>query len=278
MLIGTFSSYQPLFDFGAAFARTALIAARPNFELQFFRAQDAILDNLDKEIDNINDAINTKGATALLDVQISRLQNDLAVINDFKARTDAKAGRVSDTLGNLAELITLAATGTVTEFDAKLVETIALMRTTRAPVYERYGVQDRLRGAKNDGLAQLEALVHNNFATQADIDNATAIMAAIQTDYLASQSIVDGNAKIAFTLQRNASTTIGELTRQVSNIKTTAISEATGKVKEKQQYYGQLLTMISLSFEASQAFTTYITESVVLPQEIEPGSVLNLFS
>ena len=278
MLIGSTNFYQPSFDLGAALVRTSLIAARPAFELQFFLTQEAILDNLDKEIDNINNAVNTKGATTLLNVQISRLQNDLAVINDFKARTDAKASRVSDTLTNLAELITLADPGTVAAFDAKLAETIALMNTTKTPVYERYGVQDRLRAAKTDGLAQLEALVHNNFASQADIDDTTAILAAIRTDYLASQPIVDGNAKIAFNLQRNATDTISELSRQVSNIKSAAISEATGKVKEKQEYYGQLLTAISLSFEASQAFATFVAEGVVLPHEIEPGSILNLFS
>ncbi len=278
MLIGSTNFYQPSFDLGAALVRTSLIAARPAFELQFFLTQEAILNSLDKEIDNINNAVSTKGATALLNVQISRLQNDLGIINDFKARTDAKASRVSDTLNYLAELITLATPGTVAAFDAKLVETIALMKTTKTPLYERYGVQDRLRAAKTDGLAQLEALVHNNFASQTDIDDTTAILTAIRTDYLASQPIVDGNAKIAYNLQQNATDTIGELSRQVSNIRTAAISEATGKVKEKQQYYGQLLTAISLSFEASQAIATFVAEGVVLPREIEPGSILNLFS
>ena len=277
MLIGSFSSYKP-FDFGAELVKTSQVGARPAFELQFFQTQDSILEKLNVEINNINNSVNTKGATALLNVQISRLNNDLAVINDFKARTDQKVSRISDTLVNLTSLITLAAPGTVAAFDTKLAETIHLMQKTNAPTYERYGVQDRLRVAKNDGLAQLQALVHNNFATQPDIDNTTAILTAIQTDYLASQTIVDSNSKIAFTLQDNAITTIGELGRQVSNIKTEALGEATGKVKEKQEYYAQLLTAISLSFEASQALSTYIAESVVLPRKNEPGSVLNLFS
>ncbi|NNE82787.1 MAG: hypothetical protein HKN28_02335 [Alphaproteobacteria bacterium] len=278
MLIGTFNSYQPSFDFGAAFAQMAQDSARPAFELQFFYTQDSILEQLNDEINNINNAVNTRGATALLNVQVSRLNNDLAAINDYKVRTDTKVSRVSDTLDNLAELATLAAPGTAADFDTLLAETIHLMQKTKAPTYERYGVQDRLRTAKTDGLAQLESLVHNNFATQADIDNTTAILTAIQNDYLASKSIIDSNTKIAFTLQYSGNRTIGELNRQISNIKTDTLSEATGKIKEKQEYYGQLLTAISLSFEASQAFATFIAESVLLPQKTDPGSVLNLFS
>ena len=278
MLIGTFNSYQPSFNFGAAFAQTALIAARPAFELQFFKTQDSILQQLSDDIDNINDAVNTRGATALLNVQLSRLNNDLAAINDFKSRTDAKASRVSDTLDNLVELVTLAAPGTVAEFDTLLAQTIDLIQKTKAQTYERYGVQDGLRSAKNDALTQLEALAHNNFATQTDIDDTVAILTAIQSDYTASETIVESNTKIAFTLQESANRTISELNRQVSNITTDALSEATGKIKEKQQFYGQLLSAISLSFEASQAFTAFIAESVALQQKVEPGSVLNLFT
>jgi hypothetical protein len=102
---------------------------------------------------------------------------------------------------------------------------------------------------------------------------------AIQTDYTASQSIITGNAEIAYNLQQNARTTIAELSRQVSNIKTAALDEATDKVKAKQELYSQVLSTISLSFEASQAFATFITEAVALPQKkADPGSVLNLFT
>lgn len=278
MLIGSFTPYQPSFDFGAAFAKTAQAAARPLFELQFFATQDAILSQLSDEIDNIGNASNTKGATALLNVQLAKLKGDLTVINDFKARTDAKQSRVSDTLDNLASLTTLAAPGTVAEFDTLLAQTIHLIQKTNAPTYERYGVQDGLRSAKNDALTQLQALAHNNFATQADIDNTTATLAAIQTKYTASQLIVESNTKIAFTLQESGNRVISELNRQVSIIKTDALSAATGAIKEKQQYYGQLLSAISLSFEASQAFSTYISDQLTQSQKPEPGSILSLFS
>jgi hypothetical protein len=278
MLIGTFNSYQPPFDFGAAMVQTSLAAAAPAFELQFFLTQDALLEKLNNEINDINGSVNTKTATALLNVQISRLNNDLDSINDYKNRTDAKATRITDTLDYLSELSTLAAPGTVAEFDAKLAGTIHLMQKTDAPTYERYGVQDRLRRAKNDGLAQLEALAHNNFASQADIDNANAIISDIQTDYLASKTIVDSNTTISFNLQQNATETISELSRQASNIKIEALDKATDEVKEKQERFSQILTAISLSFEASQNIANFVAEKVALPQKIEPGSVLNLFS
>lgn len=282
MLIDNYSYFSQSvpkpFDFGAAMVRTSLLAAGPAFELQFFLTQDAILTKLGEEIDNIHNAVNTKGATALLDLQISRLQTDLNDINAYKSRTDAKASRVEDTLSYLIDLSTLADPSSIAEFDTLLASTIHLMQKTYAPTYERYGVQDRLRGAKTDAIAQLQALVHNDFATQTDIDDTKAILTAIKTDYLASQSIINSNVKIAFTLQSSGRTTLSELTRQVSNIKTEALGAATSKIKAKQQYYSQILTAISLSFEASQSIARFVAESVNLPQEPEPGSILSLFS
>lgn len=278
MLIGSSTYNPPLFDFGAEMVKTSLLAARPAFELQFFLTQDAILNQLNDDIDNIQNGISTKGATALIDLQISSLQNDLETINDYKTRTDAKASRVSDTLTSLTDLIALAAPGTVAEFDTKLAQTITLIQKTNAPTYERYGVQDRLRAAKRDALAQLEALVHNNFATQADIDNTTAILTAIQADYTASQTIIDSNVEIAFTLQKSGSDSIQELSRQATRIKTDALGEATGKVKAKQAYYAQLLTTISLAFESQLAIANFVAENLVLPKKTEPGSLVNVFT
>jgi hypothetical protein len=278
MAIGFLDPFDTSFNLSASIAQAAIAAARPAFELQFFRTQDAILDRLNKDIENVQDSISTKGATALLDVQIKRLQNNLELINDYKTRTDRKASRVSDTLSNLTDLISLAAPGTVAEFDAKLTETISLMQTTKTPIFEQFGVQDRLRKAKTDGLAQVEALVHNNFATQTDIDNTTAILTAIQSDYTASQTIIDSNTKIAFTLQQSKTTTISELSRQVSNIKTAAIGDATDKVKAKQEQFSQLLTALSLAFEASQEFTNFVVQSLEAGQNIENGSVFDIIS
>ena len=113
MTIGFFNPFDTSFTLSASLAQTALLAARPAFELQFFRAQEAILDNLSDDIDNIQNAVNTKGATALLNVKVKQLQSELNVINDYKTTTDAKASRISDTLAALAELTTLADPSTV---------------------------------------------------------------------------------------------------------------------------------------------------------------------
>ncbi len=278
MAIGFLDPFDTKFSLSGSIAQTALAAARPAFELQFFRTQEDILNRLSEDVENVQNAVNTKGATALLDLQIKRLQNDFTLINDYKTRTDKKASRVADTLANLGELITLAAPGTVAEFDAKLAETISLMDTTDTPIFEQFGVQDRLRKAKTDGQAQLEALVHNNFATQADIDNTVAILTTIQTDYTASETIIDSNTKIAFTLRSSTNDTIAELTRQASNIKTAALAEASDKVKAKQEQYSQLLTALSLAFEASQEFTKFIASSLASAQDTEVGTVFDIIS
>ena len=49
-------------------------------------------------------------------------------------------------------------------------------------------------------------------------------------------------------------------------------------IQELQAQTAIILTNISLSFEAAQFLTNFVAENTVLPREIDPGSVLNLFA
>jgi hypothetical protein len=270
--------YQfPLFDFGAAFSRTAQLAARPTFELQFYNTQNAQLDALDREIAEIQARSHTTGATALLRTRVTDLERTLEDIGDFKTRTDARIAKITLTLGQLDELTALAAPGTVAEFDAKLTETIDTITKTEAKTYEFYGVNDRVRQHRADALGRLEGLVHNNFATQQDIDDVLAELATIRTNYLASQQIAGTNANLAYTSYASTNSRLSEIKGRIASINIDANADALAEIEERKQYYSTLLTILSLAFEASQNLTDFVGNAVQ-PQTVDPGSVLNLFS
>jgi len=271
--------YQPpLFDFGAAFVKTAQLGARPTFELQFYNAQSAQLDALDRDIAEIQAKSDTTGATALLRTKVSDLERTLEQITDYKTRTDARIGKISIVLEELAALDTFATPATVAEFDAKLAETLDTLAKTEARAYEFFGVDDKTREHKADAISRLQAIVHNNFAKQKDINAVTAEIATIRANLLESQEIAGTNASAAYTIYSSTNTRLSQIKGQISSINIAANTEAIEKIQERKEYYSQILTVLSLAFEASQNLTNFVATEAVLPKKTDPGSVLNLFS
>src|SRR3546814_15552167 len=105
------------------------MAAAPNFELQFFNTQNAVLDQLNKDIDAIQDTVSTRGATALLNVQIKKLEAEKADIDAYKQRTDSKVRKIAAATEYVTELLALADPSTAAGFAEKL----ALLRRTSEP-------------------------------------------------------------------------------------------------------------------------------------------------
>ena len=270
--------YQPqLFDFGAAFVRTAQLSARPSFELNFYNTQNAQLDALDRDIQRIGRESNTTGATALLRTKVTSLESTLGQIGDFKDRTDTRIAKSTLIVQQLNELGTLADPSSVAGFDAKLTELIDTIEKTEARSYEYFGVNDKVRKHKADALSRLQSLVHNDFATQQDIDDVTAELATIRGNFLSSQQIANTNASLAYTKYSSTSRRLGEIKGQIASINIEANADVLGKIQDRKEYYSEVLTVLSLAFEASQNLTDFVANSLQ-PQKIDKGSVLNLFS
>lgn len=272
------SGFQPrLFDFGAALVKTAQLAARPNFELRFHNTQNAQLDALQRDIDAIYANTNSDGATALLRSKVVKLESTLEQIGDFKTRTDARIAKSTLVIEQMNALDALADPSTVADFDAKLAEAIDTIEKIEARTYEYFGVNDKVRKHKFDALSRLQALSHNNFATQQDIDDVTAELATIRGNFLTSNQIANTNASLAYTKYASTNSRLSAINGQIASINNDANADAIGKVQERKEYYSQVLSALSLAFDASQELTNFVN-SAVLPKKTDPGSVLNLFS
>ena len=271
------SSQPKLFDFGAALVKTAQLSARPTFELRFYNTQNAQLDALERDIEQIYAKTNTDGATALLRTKVSKLQTTLEQIGEFKTRTDTRIAKSTLVIDQVNALDSLADSSTVAEFDAKLAEAIDTIQKIEARPYEYFGVNDKVRKHKFDALSRLQALSHNNFATQQDIDDVKAELAVIRGNFLTSNQIANTNASLAYKKYAGTNTRLSNIKGQISSISIDANADAIGKVQERKEYYAQVLSVLSLAFEASQNLTDFVN-SAVLPQKTDPGSVLNLFS
>lgn len=265
-------------SFAQSFVQTAQLSAGPTFELQFFNTQNAVLDQLNEEVNKIQNGINTSGATALLNVKISKMEDLGEAISAYKDTTDTKSRKIDAALEYITELEGLASAGTAAEFDAKLALLHKTLEKTPSPTFERFGTPDRFRSTKFSSLTTIENLNHNNFATQQDIDDTLATLSAMKSSLNTTKAIVDINADIAFGLQSSNQSKILELRSAIFEIETSAQSNATRAITAKQEEYSQILTVISLAFDASQGFTDFLSQSINFEQKTPPGSIMNLFS
>ncbi len=258
--------------------RISKLAAGPAFELQFSIAQNTVLDRLDKEIAELQEQKVSTGATALLEINISKLKNDVGEIDAFAARAKSNRITTQGVITSLSDLVALADSATVAEFDALLATTIADIEKLQTPLFERYGAPDGLRKVKADALAQLGALVHNNFATTGDVTSVQATLNSLSTDFGGALVITTINAEAGFNLSQDTNAKIADIEADITTITLGEQAAKIDDIEEQKKRAAQILTALSLSFEASQALTDYITQATIFKPEIDPGSILNIFS
>ena len=141
------------------------------------------------------------------------------------------------------------------------------------------GAPDKLRETKASAIADIEGIVHNNFATQADIDTAQAAIDAVVADLAASAEIVEINYDLAKRYDNALQVRKAQAELEIDDIQGDARHAKLVSLKEKQQYYANVLSAISLAFEAGQAVTAFVAENANFDlKRPEPGSVLNLFT
>ncbi len=261
-----------------ALVRLAQAAARPNFELQFNIAQNTALARLDKEIEAFQDDDFGRGKTALLRVKATRLDRELAEAKAYKTVVASNRLTVKDALDQLDALRALADPASVTEFEAKRSELLETLDKLRTATTSRLGAPDGLRQAKADGLAAIEAIVTNGFATPADIQAAQDTIDGLAADLTESLSIVEINQDLTTNLIKSVDRSLDEARLKIDDIEIAERKQQIDKIQALQERTATILTSVSLAFEGAQALSDFIAQSTVLPREIEPGSVLNLFA
>ncbi len=183
-------------------------------------------------------------------------------------------------LDQLGDMRALADPSTVAEFEANLdavLETLDKLRTA-VTATNQLGAPDDLGETKQDGLADIEAIVHNNFATAADIQDVQDTIDNVAADLSASLTIIEINRDIATNTVASADRSLGEAKFKIDEIVVAERKRQIDKIQELHEQTARILTSVSLAFEAAQFMSDYIAQNTVLPQKIEPGSVLNLFA
>ena len=261
-----------------ALVQLAQAAARPNFELQFNIAQNAALERLNKEIEAFQDDDFGRGKTALLRVKAGRLERQLAEAKDYKEVVTGNRLNVKAALDQLEALRALADPASVTAFEDKRSEVLETLDKLRTAAPGRLGAPDGLRQAKAEGLAEIEAIVTNDFATAADIQAAQDAIDGVADAFTRSLPIVEINQGLAANLIESVDRSLDEARLKIDDITIAERKAQIDKIQALQERTATILTSISLAFEGAQYMSDFISQNTVLPREIGPGSVLNLFA
>ena len=273
--------FSGLFNFGSAaqaLTRLSLVAARPNFELQFNIAQNKALERLDKEIQKFQESDFGRGKTALLRVKAKRLDLALEAARTFKKAASTNRQTVKDVLAQLDELRGFADSSTVAEFDAKRSETLSNLDKLITTTTHLRAAPDGLRDAKAEAIAALEGIVHNDFATAEDVTAAQDTIDQVTANLTTRLSLLEINQDIATSIVTSADRTRDEVLLKIDDIEIAERKKQIDRVQELQAELGRVFSSLSLAFESFQGFGDYLAQNTVLKRKIEPGSVLNLFS
>ena len=265
------------FNFAESFARLAQAAARPSFELRFNAAQNAVLDRLDKQIEELQSADLFLGKTAVLRIKADQLQSKVPEIETYRQSVTDNRTTVLDILNDLAEARDLADPGSVAEFDTKLAEAVELVEKLQTSPFALIGVDDGLLQTKPQVQADLAAIVTNNFATAADIQAVQDAIDAISSTLTSTLSVLEINDDNAFDTLTALQRQQDEVQRQIDGIETDERQKRLDEVNELREQASRTLTIISLGFEGAQNVSQYLSENLSVGQDPEPGSVLNLF-
>ena len=260
-----------------ALVQLAQNATRTNFEVQFNATQNAMLERFNERVEEFQNSDFGEAKTVRLRLKAASLERDLELARAAKSVVSSNRLTVQDLVTQLGELQSLADPGTVSEFEAKRTEVLETLDKLRAATGTVLGAPDGLVSAKANGLAAIEGIVTNSFATQTDIDTAQDSIGTVVDELNASLTILEINQDIATNTISSKDRVLGDVNREIDAIKSAERSKSIDEIQALEQETANVLSNISLSFEASRFLTQYVADNLS-PPTIEPGSVLNLFA
>ncbi len=274
--IGTF--FQGANDGFISVARTlgrlAVIAQRPNFELQFSILQNKLIDQLAEKIDKLDDKSVVNNVDVFLELEKKRLQRLNPLVDRFKNQTVMNMAITNGVIDNLGTLKTLASGSDPTAFDNLLAkidkELLSIRKVSGLAI--GFNVRDGLVKVRDEGLGI------SNFSSYADAtereDAVTAALSKLQSGVLVLLSNLDA----INTFQESVGSKLASVTLQIESVQLADTGEKIAEIKKLREKHSQFLTALSLAFEINQTRAELLTEMLLEPPKFGTGTVLDIIT
>lgn len=279
-------------NIGAVLTRVSEANFRFGFEQQFNQIQNTTVKRINSEIDRVIRDDDTPRRLAALEREYGTLEKNKALIDDFSFDLRANQGRLSGMQTKVADAIaafssvdddTNLTADEVIALNAKrdelITDTSALILSVHPDISTPFVVRD----VKNmyetlKAMSPVEGVVDASGAPTTNgnrqiLDDLTTLSGLLDTAYNVTTTTSENATDITLNISSSMAEKFSDMT-QLSNVELTRRENQIDDIKSK---YGNILRVISLSFEARIDYLEQSNKSLQ-GWEVQPGSILNLFA
>ena len=259
------------------------VSARPNFELQYNILQNSVVDRINKELENIQ-----ASSTETVDVVLVSTKNKLTIFRDnvhtFVYQNSRNAWTVADLKTKVDGLSAALNNGDTAGANVLLAQIDRNVGNMTVPNGTSIGIflQDRIAAIRRDGLINVDrgsgpikitsfSQFANNGEAVTAYNNAIAKLDSVANAVLA-------NAEGAEKLRGLADKNLVAVSLEIESAKLASQAEQAAALKKVRDQYAQFLNALSLAFEGNQAMAEQLGKNLFNPNQISPGSVMNMFA
>ena len=267
-------------SFASSFGTLASQAARPNFELRFNILQNAVIDRINKEIEKANEASSENRVDAFLLLSQRKLETFRENLDRFRFFNSRNAWTIPDLKTKLGELQAASTAGNAAAFDAILTQVNDAVGNMQVPDGSTVGIfiGDGIGAIRRDGLLNVggtKITAYSQFTGDAEAQaTITAALTRLDNSYNSVIIKADSAEKIRVMTEKQ----LTSVTFQIEAARTAAAADKAVELAKLRESYGRLLNALSLAFEVNQGAAEQLGKGLFDAEDIEPGSVLNLFT
>ncbi len=262
------------FSLARTLGRLAIIAQRPNFELQFNILQNKLIDQLANKIEKLGEKSVVNNVDVFLELEKKRLQRLTPLVNQFKNQTFMNLTITNGVIGNLGTLKTLASGSDAAAFDnllAKIDKELLSIRKVDGLAIG-FNVRDGLVKVRDEGLGI------SDFSSYADATERADAVAAALSRLESGVLVLLANLDAINSFKENVETKLSRVTLQIESVQLANTGEKLAEIKKLQEKHSQFLTALSLAFEVNQARAELLSEMLLEPPKFRTGTVLDIIT
>ena len=269
-----FGGVRDNFSVARNIARLAIIAQRPNFELQFSILQNQLIGQLADKIEKLNDKSVVNNVDVFLGLEKKRLERLSPLVNRYKSQTFMNLAITNGLINDLGTLRTLASGSDAAAFDTLLTkidrELLSIRKVDGLAI--GFNVRDGLVRVRDEGLGISD---FNSYADATERNDAvSAALSKLESGVLVLRSNLDA----INTFQESVGSKLLSVTLQIEAVQLADTGEKIAEIKKLQFKHSQFLNALSLAFEINQARAELLTEMLLEPPRVGKGTVLDMIT
>lgn len=260
-------------DFAKSFSAVQSAAARPNFELSFSILQNALIDQLNVKIEEVQQQ-NTNKVDAFLTLEKKKLSRALAAVGSFGNQTQHNRDILTEILDKVETVVTATENNDEQTFNSNMADIEDLMANNIKDVSGAaagLNVKDRFYQYRENGSG-IDS--YADYAT--DQDRSDAVL-ALQGNLLRIFSVMEINRDTAYSISTDIQSRLTAIDIQINADQMAQQQESLQEIETLKKDHGRFLTYLSIAFEVNQGAAEQLAASIQ-QTNTQKGTVVDIIS